>query len=556
MTPRFRRLLKFAPGFLINPEGDGERILFSLGKLCDAFAEKCLRGLEARFPSRTVPSANALTAGDRGILRGRSESNAGLASRLIPWRNPRGHKVRGNAFESLLQIWHYWGGIYAATVDSHGLRHKIAAADSPNVNTMANPDTQPSWIGIPFGDSTSWTSNLMNVHWSEFWIILQPKASDNIIAQPDFGDPALWGGALGTPGYTLGQQNVKIEDVTAMRALFQELKWGPGNAQPEWVVIGLDPLARPNPIPDPNWLYWSKDSSGTRVESRKPASLAFSHGAAFFQNGTAPANIALPATVNQNDLLIWCESQNGGTFTAPPAGWTLIQTNMTGGTFFNQRILARMGVPGEGGGTVPYTPTGADDHAIRITRVTPPSEGWITTDVTQNFVELTTNTTSNGALTQPMPDNLEGRHRMVFVTFDYFDVSINVSSATYNELYDNANEINISLFETTKKQSGATVVASGGGPTFKTISWRFPYNLSWRFWSLDPMYNNTYAGDRGREWPNAATKIDGTGNHKGERADGTAAFGSITLPDGSTYAGTRARFPERVLFVDDGSIPK
>jgi hypothetical protein len=341
----FRKLFRFAtPGFLQNPDFDGERVMYSLGKLCDAWTEKHLRGLEARFPSRASSSANALTAGDRGILRGRSESEADFAARLIAWRSPRTHRVRGNAYEALEQIFSYWGGVeFVDTIDSHGLRHRKDSAG------VLSRDSLAQWVDDPFPGFTSWDAQDADVHWSRYWIGLTPKTEDAVAGQPDLGDPDLWGGALGTPGYTLGQVGVTPDDVSAMRSLFQELGWGPGHAQPEWLVLGLgentDDLT-----PDPTWKYWSQDNgSGTRIAARK--------------------------------------------------------------------------------------------------------------------------------------------------------------------------------------QTG------------------------WRFWSLAPEYNNTYGGIRDREWPNAATKVDGVGTFDGDRSN-SSAFSAQTLPGGVTYSGSRTRFPSRVLLVDDGSVPR
>src|SRR5262245_47207670 len=138
MIQRFRRIWRFlTPPWLQSEEGDGAKILFSLGLVKDAFVERARAGLDARFPSRTGESANAFTAGDRGILRGRAESASSLASRLLALRSPRTHRVRGNAYEVLLQIWHYWGGLYAATIDAHGLRHAIQANGSDTRDTLA-----------------------------------------------------------------------------------------------------------------------------------------------------------------------------------------------------------------------------------------------------------------------------------------------------------------------------------------------------------------------------------------------------------------------------------
>lgn len=556
--PRFRRLVRtIGTGWMRNPDFDGERVLFSIGKLCDAFAEKTLRGLEARFPGRAPASANRLTGGDRGILLGRSETNEDFAARLRAWRLPRTHRVRGNAYELLLQVWHYWGGVYAATIDSHGLRHVIEADDEPDVDTLANPTVLPTWVS---GGATQWDGAVADTHWSRFWLVVQPPTSMGIVASPDFGDADLWGGAVGTPGYLLGQVGATLDDVTAMRALFQELKWNPAHTQPEWLVLSLD-TSTPVPDPDTNWQYWSKDDAGTRVASRVPPALTFTHGTAFFQNGAAAGNVALPATVEEGDLLIWCESQANGTFSVAPSGWTTIETNLTAGAFQVSRVLARLGQAGEGGSTVVYTPTGADDHAVRITAVSPPAAGWSAT-VADNFSEIATTTSAPGSVTVDLPDNADEQHRLAFVSFDYFDDAINVSSVKYSELYDSANEINISLFSKVGKTTGATVVAASGSPSCQIISFRLVYNLAWRFWSLAPEYNNTYGGDRGREWPAAATNVDGSGTYAGDRTNGATAFSLQAVPWVNDHTGfpfivgSRTRFPTSVLLLDDGSPAK
>lgn len=265
MARRFRGLRYFLAPPWLTGKGDGEKIAYTLEAMLDVFTEKLRQGLEARFPSRAGLSALRLITGDRGLLRGRSETNAALAERLKAWRTPRTHAVRGNAYEALLQIWHYWGGIYAATVDAHGLRHEIAADDEPDADEMANPDTLAAWVDS--GDTT-WDDLDADTHWSRFWVILQPTAAHNVEPSPDFGDADLWGGALGTPGYTLGQTSVTPEDVSAMRALFAEFAWN-GPSVPEWVVLVFDGDDVDGVEPDPEWKYWSKDDgSGTRIAAR------------------------------------------------------------------------------------------------------------------------------------------------------------------------------------------------------------------------------------------------------------------------------------------------
>jgi hypothetical protein len=101
----------------------------------------------------------------------------------------------------------------------------------------------------------------------------------------------------------------------------------------------------------------------------------------------------------------------------------------------------------------------------------------------------------------------------------------------------------------------ATITGNTGPPpAWHVISFNIvPTALSWRFWSMDPVRNNTYSGLRSRPWPDAMTDVAGTGTYTGDRS---AAWDSITMPNGVVYTPSRARFPAGVLLLDDGSIVK
>lgn len=264
MIPRFRRIWRFlTPPWLQNEEGDGPKVLYSIGLLIDMFAERARQGLEARMPSRAGPSAQALIAGDRGLIRGRSEPDEdlpgkppGFVSRLLAWRTPRTHCVRGNAYEAVRQVWNYWwhwNPGYADVFDSHFLTHFKEANGAEG--------------RFDFG-VWNWDGTDPDVHWSRFWVTID---NDGITEQLDFGDPDLWGGALNTPGYTLGQQNVRPEDVLAMRTLFQDLPWAPAHARPEWVIVTSEDIGGGSfPSPDGTWGHWSQNVGGTQVATRAP----------------------------------------------------------------------------------------------------------------------------------------------------------------------------------------------------------------------------------------------------------------------------------------------
>jgi hypothetical protein len=545
MAKRFRGLRYFLAPPWLTGKGDGDKIAYTLEAMIDVFVERLRQGLEARFPRRAGESAIKLITGDRGLLRGRSETLADLADRLLAWRTPRTHRVRGNAYEALEQIWSYWGGIYCATIDSHGTRH------FKNVDGTDGKDTV-DWTSA--GDIL-WDGADADDEWSRFWVVL---ASNDFGPSPGFGDPALWGGAIGTPGYLLGVTGATIDDVTAMRSLFQELHWGPGHALPEWVIIGTDSLAQLLPVPDGNWQYWSKDNgSGTRVPARVPSSPSFTHGPREFRNGAGAMAVTMPATVPDGSLLFWFEGRAAaGAFDAPPTGWTLVAEQTAATT--RARVLVRdaLGATADGGTDVAYSPTGADDHAVRVTAVSPPDEGWSATALS-NVAEIAT---SFGTDTVTMPDNTSGRHRLAFVMLNDGDTGIEVApfdpTLAYEEIYDAdpTDEMNLSLHGTTVDVTDAELVPSAGSPEWALVSFRLVYNLSWRLWSIDPERNNTYPGSRTRPWPNAAELVNGDA-YAGDRSN-TAAFDDQILPNGRIYAGSRTRFPDRVLLLDEGSLPR
>jgi hypothetical protein len=206
---------------------EGALVAHTLTTIIDLTLTRAREGLNARFPSRAGASANALTASDRGLPQGRAETAAEHATRLKAWRTPRTHRVRGNAYELLAQIAAYWGAGTVVATYANGVEHVRAAngALSKNAAPSFNWDTSD-----PDYDPA---------RWARFWLELD-AASIGAAEQPDFGDPALWGGALGTPGYTLGQTGVTPADVLAMRNLFQQGAWHPEHAQPEWLVLSFN----------------------------------------------------------------------------------------------------------------------------------------------------------------------------------------------------------------------------------------------------------------------------------------------------------------------------
>lgn len=245
MAINFRGLFaSLLPGRFTN--GDGEKVLFSLALIKDAYVTRVRAGLEARMPTRAGKSALLLIGQDRGIPRGRAEDAKHYANRLLGWRFPRGHRVRGSAFAALDQIGEYFGGLLSWSIDAKRNYHQRTAAGVTSFS-----------YGFPW----DWDGTGAVPNWGRFWIVIVPGADvPTIKAWAAFGDP------FAVVGAGVGQQDLGLDDANAIRALFKgEHPWKPSGTRAEWLIVNLDGTTQ---TPDGTWLHWSKDVAGVRVATR------------------------------------------------------------------------------------------------------------------------------------------------------------------------------------------------------------------------------------------------------------------------------------------------
>lgn len=233
-------------------EGEGDAVVSSLAEQVDDEVDRARLGLIARFPTYAVgvPVALDEIGKSRGIRRGRTETDAHYAQRLLRWRYPRGHRVRGLAFALLEQISEYWGGVWAYTIDKRGNQH---------TRTIAGDMTVTRNTPFPWDDTPA-------SKWARFWVVVDLR--DFAAPHPDLGDPALWGGTFGAPGYTYGQTGVTFDDVQAIRALVpaEGLSWKPAGTMPEWLVFMTTGV---EPWPTEAWRYWSEVVEERQVPARE-----------------------------------------------------------------------------------------------------------------------------------------------------------------------------------------------------------------------------------------------------------------------------------------------
>lgn len=252
MSKGFHKAFYTLPSFLI--EGEGELVHGSLAALMSANTERAEEGLLARFPEYAHPSALAYLGRDRKIVRGIDEPAASYAARLVRWLDD--HRVRGNPYALHAQLRAYaQADIMVRTVDRSG-NWFTTAADGTLTAAIATGNWD--WDATPAAQ------------WSRFWVIMYPTADGKPWAKAagTFGvGGGVWGGAVGSPGYTIGT-TATAEQVSSVRQIVRD--WMPDGTRCEWIIIAFDPASFDPTAPEPNgtWKNWGLDTAGNYAPER------------------------------------------------------------------------------------------------------------------------------------------------------------------------------------------------------------------------------------------------------------------------------------------------
>lgn len=238
-------------------EGDGGLVGYSLDLLKDAFVTRLALGLQTHFPVTAPDDAIAAMGRDRRVRRGRSETLAAYAQRLIRWLDDR--KTAGNPFALMQKVSEYTGpGPKFRTFDPRGncFTREVDGSTSYLLR-QGNWD----WDGRPL-------DSLGRTRWSRFWLVIYPNglwtegAGWGDADAPAWGDNNVTWGSTATP-----------EDVETVRFIVSD--WMPDGMRCVNIILAFDnasfdpthPLHGTG-LPDGLWEHWSKNVGGVQVPAR------------------------------------------------------------------------------------------------------------------------------------------------------------------------------------------------------------------------------------------------------------------------------------------------
>ncbi len=244
-------MLATAPPWLQDEEG--ARLLFTLGTMLDGTFEWTRIGIQARFPSYLSAEVLTQIGRDRVLFRGAFESDETYADRLRGWLDA--WLFAGNPFTILEQLRAYLSPHeFVMRIVNNGGSWYTLEADGSRTYQIAN---------------ANWDWDAQSTYWSRFWVIMYPP-TDLWDRLPDVGDPTLWGGAIGNPGYTIGSTALpqQVADVRSIVNTFKDAKSRHMHTIVCFDSLLFDPGDTMPPNPDGTWGNSSKVVAGTRSIAR------------------------------------------------------------------------------------------------------------------------------------------------------------------------------------------------------------------------------------------------------------------------------------------------
>lgn len=543
MAARWRySFYKLVPSWLSTR--DGEKVLFSLGIITDAFIEKARRSLTARFPTYSAPTGLKMLGAERGIVQGRTEANAGFARRLREWRGPRGHLVRGTPFAMLRQVWNYFGAMACDEIDTGGNVYSIdsAGAESATHGGEWNWDVTETPVATAALDASAASDSCTGSLEASPSLLIGPGSTGTFTCHCD-----------GTPGRLifLHVGSRQSADVTVTPP------------DDTWTLLAQSDATVGTGAPYGAWLYYkivgpyeSFTTATITCTNNLGAGNARFIARAVNVTGVFPADpilevqtstgsgtsIATPALAGQAVPALGLLFVQGRltTYSDASDGWTELGAERTAGATgigIDQQYVT-VATTGQAAGTVTLGATSAANvFAVTIKHKTP--QDWFRFWLALRAADPTFNTqTDAGADVPGAAMGMSGMSagdasvlrnlftgarpwKMAGTRAEWAVISADGSSPDPDGTWGNWS-----------KNVGGTQVQAR------------PTNL--RFVSLNPARNNTYAGTLGN-YPKLMTRRNGT-----TYAGTLNSYPDPTLPGSRSYT-TGATFPATIQLLDDGS---
>lgn len=133
--------------------GLAEKILYSIGVLCDGFADALVAGVKQRFPGYYTYESLPLIGRERRMTRGRNETDSAYAGRLARFFTD--HQLRGGPYALLSQLFIYY------SPDTFPIDLVYYAGSARFHMDVAGEVTR---------DQVTWTPDTNAAKWARWWL--------------------------------------------------------------------------------------------------------------------------------------------------------------------------------------------------------------------------------------------------------------------------------------------------------------------------------------------------------------------------------------------------
>ena len=238
----------------------GFRTLQGMIAPLDDATDRLVQGVQAAWPGLGTPSALAFVGRNRGMIRGKGESDLNYGSRLTRWLDR--WRITGSQEAIARAIHEYVSG-----------RPKVRVVNRAGICVTVGHDDTLTKTDVKW-DWDSKTNPERVGYWSELWVIVYtPPWSES---GPQLNSPSA---VLGTRTTGLGHL-VTREEVDAIRGLLAQ--WKAAHSLIRAVVFTYDASlfdpAVPSSWPNGRWGQWSANSISiptSRVMSDRSMSCRF-----------------------------------------------------------------------------------------------------------------------------------------------------------------------------------------------------------------------------------------------------------------------------------------